>query len=158
MATPDHADSLGDDSPEEPSDDKPEGDGAGALVERPPARPGPVARAGRHGAPPAISEMFAAMAQMGPPPNPLQEKITAEHISEMLAADRDQIRNVREDRKDARQSHFRLAVLACVFVLALVVALAFLQQGALIPSVLTSLIAVVAGAFGGYGVAKGSRD
>jgi Na+/proline symporter len=95
---------------------------------------------------------------MGSQRSPLQDKVTGEHITEMLAIDREQLGRVERDRSDQRKHQTRLAVIACAFVLLLVGLLTYTGNSALTENVLSGLVGLAAGAFGGYGFGRASRE
>lgn len=94
---------------------------------------------------------------MGNFPNPIVDKLTAEHISAMIAADEREGVRVLEDQKHARNWQSVIAVLIIIAVSLLLGYFGFLQQNSLVAEII-KLAAVGLGGFGGgYGFAQWRR-
>lgn len=106
------------------------------------------------GPPRQVREMMAMMASFGPAPNPLAEKITVEHISQMLDLEALKLDHSRTDKSEERSAEFKVATLGSIFVLVLVGLLVFSGNAPLVQNVLSGLIGLVGGALGGYGVGR----
>ena len=107
--------------------------------------------------PDRVSEILALFGQFGfgPAPSPLGEKLTSEHISTLLDIDRQRIGFERASEKEHRWLHLAVLVLFCGFVLLLVAILLSSGNDQLTEKVLLGIISLVAGAAGGYGLARG---
>ena len=105
-----------------------------------------------------MQEMFAGTMQFGPPRHPLQEKITPEHITEILSIQREGMQRSQVDRDGQRKHHTTLCLIACGFVLALVGLLVFSGNAQMTEKILIGAFGVVAGAFGGYGYGTRKRE
>lgn len=91
---------------------------------------------------------------MGNFPNPIVDKLTAEHISSMIAADEREGVRILEDQKHARNWQSIIAVLIIIAVSVLLGYFGFLQQNSLVAEII-KLAAVGLGGFGGgYGFAR----
>lgn len=86
--------------------------------------------------------------------NPISEKITSEHITQLISKSDDQDRRDREERKSERNYNLFLIILGLVFVAFLIV---FLQQNEdLLVKVVIAIISFVGGF--GFGRTKKSKE
>jgi hypothetical protein len=106
----------------------------------------------------SIQEIFAGMMQYGPPRHPLADKLTGEHLTEILSIQRQGLVSQQADREHQRKHHRSMAVIACVFVLGLTGLLLAGGQSGITERVILSLISLAAVAFGGYGLGTRKRD
>lgn len=104
--------------------------------------------------PSRVQEMLAMFQQVGPPPSPLADKITSEHITAMLDLEQQRLGHVRSDRTEERKSGTTRVIVACTFVLILIGLLTVTGNSELLKDVLIGLVGLVAGAFGGYGYGR----
>ena len=110
------------------------------------------------GVPERFRDIMAMAMQWGPAPPPLADKITADHISTMLGTDRVK---VDYDRADAREGRFfQLAAFLGLGFFVLVLVWMLLRNGdaQLTRELIIGLSGLLAGAAGGYGIGRNSRD
>ena len=91
---------------------------------------------------------------MGNFPNPIADKLTAEHISAMIAADEREGVRALEDQKHARNWQSIIAVLIIIAVALLLGYFAFLQQNSLVAEIIKMAAVGLGGFGGGYGFAR----
>lgn len=123
--------------------------------------PTPVAGGEEHmPAPPhSVQEIFAAFGQFGGSSRSrLLEKVTGEHITEMLSIQRESLKHDREDQTEDRKHSRVILFTVALFVLILVGMLLYSGNPQLTERVLTALISLIAGAVGGYGYGKSRSD
>jgi hypothetical protein len=101
-----------------------------------------------------MREMLAMFGQVGPPPNPLAEKITADHITTMLSIDLERVKGQREDDREHRRGVLFLCCAFLVFVLVTLGMLLWAGNDDLTEKVLIGLVTAVASGLGGYGLGK----
>jgi hypothetical protein len=100
-----------------------------------------------------ISEFIASASWTGPAPHPLANKVTPEHVGQMLQLQGRGMELEANDRNNGRWFLFALAIL----VVALIVFLALANKDEILDDVIRLGIAFVGGFSGGYGVAIARR-
>ena len=110
-------------------------------------------------APPhSVQEIFAAFGQIGGSSRSrFLEKVTGEHITEMLSIQRESLKTDQADRGEGRKHQRSILITVSLFVLILVGMLIFSGNSQLTERVLIALTSLIAGAVGGYGLGR-SRD
>jgi hypothetical protein len=108
--------------------------------------------------PDRFRDIMAMAMQWGPAPPPLADKITADHISTMLGTDRVKVDYDRADAKESR--FFQLAAFFGLGIFVLVLVWMLLENGdaQLTRELIIGLSGLLAGAAGGYGIGRNSRD
>lgn len=93
--------------------------------------------------------------QMGPQQSPLADKITGQHITDMLSIQRDGMTNHFEDSKHERKFGMIAFIAFLAFVLILLLMLLVTDNASIATNVLTVLLAAGGTGVGGWGWAKG---
>lgn len=94
----------------------------------------------------------------GPAPNPLLNKVTSDHVGQMLKLEEKNLDYAQADRLDAR--HWAISAGIVLLVLAAVVLLVLVWGGhqALVEQLVPIVVAVAGGFGGGYGVGYARRS
>ena len=96
------------------------------------------------------------MRQVISPETEVMKKITPEHVSEYLAASREEMQKSYQDKNSQRWFMLAASLMAMVFV---VIVILLLRTN---PDIMEKVIyaggGLIAGSFGGYGIGKNKRD
>lgn len=101
--------------------------------------------------------MMAQLQQFGPPPHPLADQITSDHIDSLIEVQRRNSDNLLEDRKDQRSHAKAVLVIVGILLLALVGLLGWIGSVDQVESLVRLLVIAAGGAFGGWGYARGRQ-
>lgn len=84
--------------------------------------------------------------------NSVSDKITSDHITQYLTSSEKNMENSYKDSKDQRSFIIKITILGIIAILAVI----YLLKNNLtaLQYVLTSIVSVIVGAFGGYGLGK----
>ncbi|MDQ7012970.1 MAG: hypothetical protein Q9O74_03630 [Planctomycetota bacterium] len=112
--------------------------------------------------PPQVKEMMASFT-MGPPTNPIMNKINEDHISKALelasqAVDNNYKLDSREVDIKGSNRWFALAVFGTSLIVVLVLVMVLQDKPEVLLPTLTGLFGLAAGAIGGYGYGKSKTD
>lgn len=103
------------------------------------------------------SEEFRAfMMQSGFPGMEISNKITPEHINQMLATDAKKVDLASKDRHEDRI--FKYAIIITAIVAVIILCVIFRDNVEPLQKIIIPILSFVAGAAGGYGVGKSKND
>ena len=108
--------------------------------------------------PPQIQQMMASF-MMGPPPNPIMNKINEKHIDKAMdlagqAIENNHIIDNRELDIKISNRWFVFAVLSLILVVLVILVIKLQDKPEVLLPIITGLVGLGAGAMGGYGYGK----